>query len=1405
MSNSMNHRFEEPSLDRLELAIEEYLNQRGMLDIDEWLSRYPDFTSELLEFLNNQAEFGAMMAAFSGPTNTPTCQIGGYELLEIVDRGGMGVVYKARQTKLQRIVAIKMIQQGKFCSAEVRRRFQNEAETVSRLKHPNLVAIHEVGDHNGVPWFSMEFIDGRTLSDLARQGRIQPRVVARIAQSIAETMHYTHGCGVLHRDLKPSNVMIDKDCEVRVTDFGLAKQLDRHYSMTESGQILGSIDYMPPEQAEARHKHVGPASDVYSIGAIIYELLAGRPPFRSETFLETLRQIREQKPIPPSQIHPRVPAELERICLKCLEKKPGKRFVSAKELSLALERFLQDDPVPQISRRQQLGNWIASNPAIFSITLAITSLLLLLNCLRAAGFIGPASRSSASVVAGNDAGLKAIPVGLSVDHPASVNNVGSLIDSDQNALATANDAGDKVPIARPQNARPSDPAAAVALVRDDSSPPAANSNPLPVQPGDAPGDDNAGNGRPLADPSPVSNEPAPYNVISAVTAVGEPFGVAFLEVEFDPGADWKYVEDVPLKIVAKDGKAMYGAFRYVNARRETTRMPAEPARLQTWFLFSGAPPSQVSLISADQPVFRDVALKNQGPEKTHRELRDAWWSRFLNFHMEHASPELNSVSQYFVTMLANRFELSAPRDRRVSESSSSLEKEFERTAGMLFGFESVRLAMMASPTPTQSQSSELAGEELPQPLQIRSVAVPTVRQSVTIEPIAMRVPEECFYMRCFRVQNYAWVRSLVQGWGGDLDGIVATPAVDNRLRERIETQLALNLTELMKSGVDDHLADCALIGLDPFFNDGAALGVLLEASQNDQLAQILANERHRAAMAGGLKEQKLQISGSTVSLLSTRHHEVRSFHAKSGRFHLITNSQALAQRFLETERGARSLGQLAEYRYARSEVDANPDGQCVAWLYLPDPFFRNITSPRYRIELERRRQAARDLVTLGLARMAAEAESELMLSVDDLIRHKYLTEEFGRRPDHSQSQIEDQMICDSLRGCHGTFLPIADVSVDRCTRSESRAYREFQDRYQKEWRTMDPVLLTFCRNALQKSGRESVVLRIRVTPYAQNEYQFLRDHLYRKPSARRIAMQSDELLGVSSRLNGGEDLWVHAGLNDADIAYELRDGDIHRLGENVGKSFAQTHSYAIVTDQRREMVYRLIDFVASIKSRKATQIQPGSERASGNFLATVIGFILPFEQIIANMVESALDKYGQTGNDATVLAHDRKLGSEILQRHPAEDTPRPAQLFMQLRDVKNSRVYDYLRAWTFISSRRMSASDAAIINRTSDMLQREPKELRDDLERILNAAIVCPTGGTYQFQDATLRSGYLVSSGWGATSVKTETAVPENYEFPFFAWLRGLSLECTLDTNSLHSRLELEVQCKDIGKFMEIP
>jgi hypothetical protein len=268
---------------------------------------------------------------------------GGYELLGELGRGGMGVVYKARQVSLNRVVALKMIRHAAGASPEELARFRTEAEAVGRLQHPNIVQVFDVGELEGMPFFSMEFVPGGSLAAQLRD-RVYPiRTAAETTATLARAVHAAHEAGIVHRDLKPANVLLTADNTPKVTDFGLARRLDAE-GLTQSGAIMGTPGYMAPEQADGRSRHAGPSADVYSLGAILYELLTGRPPFKGETPVDTILQVIEQAPVPPSKLRPNVPPPLEAICLRCLEKRPEKRYASAAELADDLERCLEGRP-----------------------------------------------------------------------------------------------------------------------------------------------------------------------------------------------------------------------------------------------------------------------------------------------------------------------------------------------------------------------------------------------------------------------------------------------------------------------------------------------------------------------------------------------------------------------------------------------------------------------------------------------------------------------------------------------------------------------------------------------------------------------------------------------------------------------------------------------------------------------------------------------------------------------------------------------------------------------------------------------------------------------------------------------------------------------------------------------------
>jgi serine/threonine-protein kinase len=276
----------------------------------------------------------------------------------------MGVVYRARQVSLNRIVALKMILSGRFASEAETRRFRVEAEAVAHLEHPHIVPIYEVGRHQGHSYYSMRLVPGGNLS--AHVGRFvgNPRSAARLMATIARAVHYAHQRGFVHRDLKPSNILIDDEDRPLVADFGLAKRVDLGSLSSHTGSLVGTPAYMAPEQAAG--EHVAAAADLYSLGAILYQLLTGRPPFRGATVAETLAQVLQREPIPPRLLRPQIPRELELVCLKCLEKRPEGRYLAVADLADDLERFLRGDGirVGRLGIGDRLRRWARRQPEI---------------------------------------------------------------------------------------------------------------------------------------------------------------------------------------------------------------------------------------------------------------------------------------------------------------------------------------------------------------------------------------------------------------------------------------------------------------------------------------------------------------------------------------------------------------------------------------------------------------------------------------------------------------------------------------------------------------------------------------------------------------------------------------------------------------------------------------------------------------------------------------------------------------------------------------------------------------------------------------------------------------------------------------------------------------------------------
>jgi WD40 repeat protein len=368
--------------------------------LEEYRQRFPQYASRLeqqirlhraLASSSSRLDSSSQRTGLAGPHQPPTeappgsawrvgvwPKVPGYAILGELGRGGMGVVFRAWQTSLNRLVALKVLLPGPCAGHDQLARFRVEAEAVGRMQHPNIVHVYEVGQQDGGPFLTMEFMAGGNLAQKLAGTPLPPRLAAELLETVARAAHYAHQQGILHRDLKPANILLTPEGVPKITDFGLAKDLDFESGQTGTGAILGTPSYMAPEQATGHTRDISPATDIYALGAVLYELLTGRPPFQGATPLETLEQVRKQEPVPPARLQPNCPRDLQTICLKCLEKAPGRRYPSALGLADDLRRFLDGKPIlaRPVGMAERAVKWTRRRPALAAL-LGVSVLALL--------------------------------------------------------------------------------------------------------------------------------------------------------------------------------------------------------------------------------------------------------------------------------------------------------------------------------------------------------------------------------------------------------------------------------------------------------------------------------------------------------------------------------------------------------------------------------------------------------------------------------------------------------------------------------------------------------------------------------------------------------------------------------------------------------------------------------------------------------------------------------------------------------------------------------------------------------------------------------------------------------------------------------------------------------------------
>ncbi|MDZ7617919.1 MAG: hypothetical protein U1E05_13020, partial [Patescibacteria group bacterium] len=620
----------------------------------------------------------------------------------------------------------------------------------------------------------------------------------------------------------------------------------------------------------------------------------------------------------------------------------------------------------------------------------------------------------------------------------------------------------------------------------------------------------------------VTASPASAQSIRVDAFVGEPFGVGRLQLDLPPGAMPDPLGAEGLGLVERDGRVLYPVVKsagntgaVVSELLEGTPLMRggpvrqqlggllrdvlnRPPKVELFFLFRGDRPLEISVL-ADQPISGTIAPRHD--PRAHKTMLADWWKAYsaAPSTLEPKSEYPPLVENYLISTLARRLSLRIP----AKQQTDSWQDQLNETAGPALGMESIRLGMLQDRVLGLNHLHLPADQPLPPPLRpIRDESI-EVSADVAVEPIAMRVPQECFYVRFGSYPNLLWFQDTMARWGGDIQNLAYSRGVSYDLNKRFESRLAVKQTALARMFGESVIADVAIIGTDMFFREGASFGMLFHAKQPALLRRSLAMARSELVRAGTAKEEPVDIDGTSVPFLHSPDGKVRSYLVADGDFFLATSSREMARRFLETGKGMEPLGAQPEFRLAREEMPL--DRKDTIFVYFSQAFFENLGSPRYRVEMTRRLQAHADIELVQLAVLAAAAEGKPAATIEQLKAGRLLPPEFGPRPDGSETLLDaDGLVVDSLRGHYGAFLPASDTPVGQITQAEAAATARFHAFLAEEWGgRYDPLIVGVVREALE-DGIERVTVDARMKPLAGEHYQKL-SQMVGPPDTNRVA------------------------------------------------------------------------------------------------------------------------------------------------------------------------------------------------------------------------------------------------------------------------------------------------------------
>ena len=852
--------------------------------------------------------------------------------------------------------------------------------------------------------------------------------------------------------------------------------------------------------------------------------------------------------------------------------------------------------------------------------------------------------------------------------------------------------------------------------------------------------------------------------ITATAVPGEPFGVACVQLKFpDENHKFSFTQG-DFHVAQKDGRALYVAYHDPVVPWYGT-VPDATGTGKFYFLFTGTADFDLVVYTPEPTT---VQIQPAGDRLKYETLEREWWRMFTSrssFRYGDEADVSPVVDNYLASMLARRMKLDYSRPTQGWGWNHDLDHAF----GLLLGTESVRAAMQKHRVLDTGETVERADQPLPKGAAPPPLELPRTPSDVRLESIAAHVPHEAFYIRFGSFENLQWFRATLDDWGSDLRNLTSVRGTDYGIGPRLERQLGLKETALSKIFGPQVIEDVAIIGFDTFVREGSSLGFIFQAKNNFLLETNLSQQRRAALQKHGARETKVLIANRDVSLIATTDNQVRSFYVADGDYHLVTNSQTLVRRFLEAGTGKKSLAKADEFRVARMMFPLTRGD--TAFVYLSDEFFRNLVGPQYRVEMTRRMQALTDIELIDLAKLAAKAERRPGDTVEQLIAASLLPKGFGSRVDGSRAVLDGARYIDSLRGARGTFLPVADVEIDKLTKTELTAYREFERFYRSQWERVDPVAIGIRKQAGAGPRRESITLDIHIAPFAKARYGLFTTYL---------APATKEMLAPLP-----EDL----------VALQVR---LKNMGSNDPQRQAGV-AFAGLRDHAGEYVVRY-GHIAPKDNDKSVQETPLYLGGSRDGVARWL-----FNPDSYEFDENGLSKTRPTGHvawalqtaDYVVLSSQRKLLETLRPQLNIVEAERPAQLRLHIGNLANAKIAPVVNAETYLRGRRVSLGNTRFLHDLALQFPFPREDCRAVAERLLDAKLVCSLGGEYKFVHSEGRIGKWISTLNTADVRENEPLkLPPGYQPPPMNWFRGLDLEFGIGATALDVHAQLQVERK---------